>query len=297
MEDNRTDEKDVIYLENVNEGLWLDFDEDAIMKEFFWYLDHQHGKPSLVCSKNKIVKYFQQELFFKKERELWEDPEIRTRLVENRCRYLFKTPQELTTYDLLSGFKKSAIWYGYGGFNPQLCKWFYDRVDERYGVPRKDIICYDPCGGWGHRMIGSTEIKKYIYNDIGEGVARGVQNIKDFFDFWNAEVHCGDAREWVPDEDFNVMFTCPPYYNLEVYECGEFKSREEYDHLIDSLFEVFGNKESCRVFGMVIREDMLQERWKGLADERIGLVGYASRHLVGSVDHKKKEYLYIWQKK
>lgn len=285
-----------ILLPNVNENLWIDFNMDDIMDEFFWYLDHPEGSQSLVCRRNKIIKYFQQNIFFKKERELWQNDYIKSKLIDNRCKYLSKRPEELTTYDILSGFKKSAIWYGYSGFNPQLCKWFYNHIAEKYNIKTEDIICYDPCGGWGHRMIGSTEIKKYIYNDIGPEVSRGVKNMKDFFDLCNAEIHCGDAREWIPDDNYNVIFTCPPYYNIEIYECGEFKSRDEYNNLIDSLFNTFYNKESCKVFGMIIREDMLEFKWKNIADEIIPLTGYASKHLVGTADHKKKEYLYVWKK-
>ena len=278
---------------NIDKDLHLTFTEDEIMGEFFWYLNHPEGSLSLVCGRNKIVKLFQQDTFYKKEKEMWKDDSIKERIITNRLKYTDKLPSELTTYDILSGFKLSAMNYGYSGFNPQLCKWFYQWIVDNVGIPMRSIICYDPCGGWGHRMIGSTKIEKYIYNDLSKSTYEGVCNIKDRFEFFNAETYNEDARVFVPDDDFNVMFTCPPYYNVEEYECGKFVNREEYDDLINKLFDVFKSKESCKVFGMVIREDMLGEHinW----NYRFLPTKNKSAHIIK--DSKNiKEYLYIWVK-
>ena len=55
----------------------------------------------------------------------------------------------------------------------------------------------------------------------------------------NTVTSCNDARSYVPVDDFDSMFTCPPYFNLEKYECGEFKDKADFDSFIDSLFNVF----------------------------------------------------------
>lgn len=55
----------------------------------------------------------------------------------------------------------------------------------------------------------------------------------------NTVTSCNDARSYVPADDFDSMFTCPPYFNLEKYECGEFKSKADFDSFINSLFNVF----------------------------------------------------------
>ena len=217
---------------------------ESLEKEFFWYLDHK-GKLSTYCANNAIIKAFQQDMFYIVEKELWKIEKVKIQLIENRCKYLSKKPEELTTYDILSGFKKSGIYYGYSGFNPLLAKWFF----EQY----KTKICYDPCGGWGHRMLGATEIDKYIYNDLSKTVAENVLDIKNTFDFFNVEVYSNDARTFIPDDDFDTMFTCPPYFNLELYECGEFKDIDDYNDFIDCLFNTFNKKKSCKIFGLVIR--------------------------------------------
>ena len=267
---------------------------EEVYNEFFWYLDHPKGELTLRCNRNKIVKLFQQDTFYKKEKELWKDDKIKRKLILNRMKYLDKKPEELTTYDILSGFKKSAMWYGYSGFNPQLCKWFYQWVEDNVGISMKDQVCYDPCGGWGNRMLGSTEIKKYIYNDLSHETFDGVKRMKDVFEFFNAELYNKDARTFIPDDQYNVMFTCPPYYNLEEYECGGFQDMDDFRGFMNSLYDKYLNKDSCMVFGMVMREDLMM-----LPDPnyKFELSNNRAVHLNGETEHQNKEYLYIWTKK
>ena len=268
------------------------FTRDELHQEFFWYLDHQEGSRNLSCNKNKIVKQFQQDVFYRHEKELWKDDDIKVRLIANRCKYLNKTPEELTTLDILRGFKISGIWYGYSGFNPMVCKFFYNHLKENYG--EEHIRCYDPCGGWGHRVLGSVDIDQYIYNDINTEVCKNIQDMCDYFDMYDVVVYNKDAVGFVPDDDFNVMFTCPPYYNLEVYDNGPYASRDEYDRFIDGLFDVFHKKTGCKYFGMVIREDFIGAHTDYV--EKIELINHASQYLNDTQKHKYKEYLYIWKK-
>lgn len=265
----------------MNDELIYRVSRDELMKEFFFFLDTS-GNLSLRCNHNKIIKYFQQDTFYAVEKELWKDPTIRQKLIENRCKYLNKTEDELTPYDLLSGFKKSSIYYGYSGFNPRLAKWFY----KKYNVN----TCYDPCGGWGHRMLGSTDLDLYIYNDLSLSTYENVNYIKEYFDMFNVVTYNKDCRTFIPTEDFEAIFTCPPYYNVEVYECGAYKSFDEYKELIDSIYNLYVNS-SCRVMGLVLREDLLC----GHDDytEKI-LLKNAGSHL--NRNYNNQEYLYIWEK-
>ena len=262
---------------------WIVEDKD-LMEEFFFFLDHK-GKLSLRTNHNTIIKFFQQDNFYRVEKEMWENPKVREKLINNRCLYLNKTPEELTVYDILSGFKKSAMYYGYSGFNPLLAKWFF----EKYNIN----TCYDPCGGWGHRALGATELDLYIYNDLSTHTWQQVNDMRDYFNLYNVITYNKDARSFIPKEEFESMFTCPPYYNLESYECGYFCCREEYDDFIDSLFNVF-NKSNAKIFGMVIREDLLGNHNDWV--ERFNLKNNTPNHLCKNSKHKYKEYLYVWKK-
>ena len=263
---------------------WIVEDRD-LMEEFFFFLDHK-GKLSLRTNHNIIIKFFQQDNFYRVEKEMWENPKVREKLIANRCKYLNKTPEELTVYDILSGFKKSAMYYGYSGFNPLLAKWFF----EKYNIKS----CYDPCGGWGHRALGATELDLYIYNDLSTHTWQQVNDMRDYFNLYNVITYNKDARSFIPKEEFDSMFTCPPYYNVEKYECGDFCCREEYDDFIDSLFNVF-NQSNAKTFGMVIREDLLSNHNDWV--ERFDLKNNTPNHLCKKTSkHKFQEYLYVWKK-
>lgn len=236
-------------------------------------------------SSNAIVKFFQQDVFYAREKRAWLDPAVRARLVENRKKYLGKPEAELTGLDLLDGFKRSGMIYGYSHFNPRWFMWFINRYGAR--------SCYDPFGGWGHRLLGSAKLDRYIYNDLSRGTKKNVDRIISRFKIANAETHCEDARSFVPEGGFDSMFTCPPYFNVEEYECGGFRDFNGYKALIDGVFGVFQASPRCRVFGLVTREDMLcgHGEWTEAFDLNVG----KSRHLNPN-GAKKRERLYVFRK-
>ena len=198
---------------------------------------------------NLIVKYFQQDVFYAAEKIAWTDPSVQGKLLENRMHYLGKKKKDITDLDLLDGFKRSGMIYGYSHFNPKLFIWFI----RKYGARQ----CYDPFGGWGHRLLGAAGLDLYIYNDKSKHVKYNVDRIISRFGIKNVVTYCEDAALLDPAEDFDSMFTCPPYFNVEEYECGKFRDFDEYRHVIDSTFDLFHRRKSCRVFGLVTREDML----------------------------------------
>ena len=240
-----------------------------------------------VSTKNEIVKYFQQDGFFSRERDIWEhDPEARSKLIENRVKYLKKTIEQLTHNDILNGFKRSGIYYGYSHFNPLWFKWFI----QHYNVKS----CYDPTGGWGHRLLGGLDLEKYIYNDLSPLTKAGVDHIIKFLHIKNSVTYCNDARTFIPTENFDSMFTCPPYYNVEVYECGGFVTIDDYNSFINNLFDIFHGKDTCRIFGLVMREDLLVGHQDYKEHFEVNVAG-GNRYLNGGTNHNK-EYMYIYSK-
>jgi len=227
------------------------YNRKKIEREFEYYRDTTAEVFSpYVSHKNEIIKYFQQDSFFGMEKKLWmNDGKIRERLILNRLKYLGKPLEELSVDDILTGFKKSGIYYGYSHFNPMWFKWFV----SKYSVSS----CYDPCGGWGHRLLGSNGLKRYIYNDMSKTTKENVDRMISYFKIENAITYCNDARTFSPEEDFESMFTCPPYFNVEHYECGDFADINDFNEFLDGLFAIYESREKCRVFGIVLREDLI----------------------------------------
>lgn len=268
-------------------NLFLNISDKQLFSEFEYY-QNSIGKIASPNNKNYIVKYFQQDEFFKTEKILFQNKDIRDKLINNRMKYLNKNYDQLNVEDILYGFKRSGLYYGYSHFNPLTFKWFINNYNCK--------ICFDPCGGWGHRLLGSNNLDLYIYNDLSTSIYNNVNNIIDFFNIRNVKTYNKDAYDFIPEENYDSMFTCPPYYNLEHYECGDFETYDDFLLLIDCLFYAFYYKESCKYFGLVIREDLLDNDYKSLASEIYLIKNKASKHIVKSINHHNNEYLYVFDK-
>lgn len=268
-------------------NLFLNISDKQLFSEFEYY-QNSIGKIASPNNKNYIVKYFQQDEFFKTEKILFQNKDIRDKLINNRMKYLNKNYDQLNVEDILYGFKRSGLYYGYSHFNPLTFKWFINNYNCK--------ICFDPCGGWGHRLLGSNNLDLYIYNDLSTSIYNNVNNIIDFFNIRNVKTYNKDAYDFIPEENYDSMFTCPPYYNLEHYECGDFETYDDFLLLIDCLFYAFYYKESCKYFGLVIREDLLDNDYKSLASEIYLIKNKASKHIIKSINHHNNEYLYVFDK-
>lgn len=260
----------------------LEYNEQNIKREIEFY-KKSNGRYSITSTMNYIVKFYQQENFYNIEKKLWLNEDIKYKLLNNRKKYLNK--DNFTSDELLRGFKISGIHYGYSHFNPLILKKFLHDNNVK--------ICYDPCGGWGHRILGSLNIEKYIYNDLSYHTYKQCINMCKSLNIDNCDFYNEDANYFCPDTNFDAMFTCPPYYNIEEYECGIFESIEKYNEFIDNLFNIFYKKESCKIFGIIIREDLI-DLAKHIPNTIIILNNHKSHYL--NDKHKNNECLFIFNK-
>lgn len=270
----------------IENTLFYYVDEDILKNEFEYY-KNTSGRLSAYSQRNEIVKFFQQNEFFKTEKNLWKDKQIQDKLIENRMKYLDKKPNELSDNDMLVGFKKSGIHYSYSHFNPLIFKWFI----EKFNVKR----CYDPCGGWGHRLLGATGLEQYIYNDISTNVKRNVKIIADYFNLRNVIFYNEDAKVCCPENDnleFDSIFTCPPYGDIEDY--GFNITKNDVNEIVDSIISKYSKNNFIHTVGIVIREDFMND---DTYDEKIEIKSRKSAHLMKNKEKHFKEYLYVWHKK
>ena len=249
------------------------------------YIDDLNIK--YTSNNNRIIKYFQ-DSFYRKEREIYaHNPILRRKLIQNRCAYLNKKEQALTVSDIFSGFKNGGIYYGYSHFNPIWTNWFVNRYNVRN--------VFDPCGGWGHHMLGMLKCDKIIYNDINIDICNGVREMKEFFNIDNLEIHNEDIRTFDMNADIDAWFMCPPYFNIEDYGNVAFKDIDDYSSFLNGIFMKW-YKNSANIFGLVIREDfygLLDDCYKSLCTERHD-IKVVQTHLVKR--KKFNEYFYIFRK-
>lgn len=97
-------------------------------------------------------------------------------------------------------------------FDPVLCEVMY-----RWFTGEGDTI-FDPFAGGSVRgIVASKTNRNYIGTDIREEqVLSNIEQSKQLCDNYIPEWICSDALDWNGGE-YDFLFTCPPYYSLEVY--------------------------------------------------------------------------------
>lgn len=103
---------------------------------------------------------------------------------------------------------------------------------------------FDPCIGWGGRMIGTTCLgEEYHYTGCEpftktyEGLERMSKdlNILSQIDIYNKPVE--DVLDTLKDKRYDMCLTSPPYYDLEVYSHEETQSIKKYETYEDWINE------------------------------------------------------------
>ena len=265
--------------------------DNELLKESYNYYKQMNIKSLSDVQKtinNILIKHFQGNIFYAKEMEIYAtNPILRRKLIQNRCKFLNKKENELSIDDIFGGFKKSGIFYGYSHFNPGWTNWFVNHYNIK--------TIFDPCGGWGHHMLGMLKCDKIIYNDVNTDICNGVREMKEFFSIDNLEILNEDIMNFELNDNVDAWFMCPPYFNIENYGNVMFKDIDDYKAFLNNIFMKW-YKSSANIFGLIIREDfyeLLDDCYKLQCIERHDIkVGHS--HLVKR--KKFNEYFYIFRK-
>lgn len=94
-------------------------------------------------------------------------------------------------------------------------------------------VVWDMSCGYGGRLIGalaSGSVKKYIGTDPCELTYKGLKNIEHDFDHIDMEVEINmvGSEDFVPEEQVDLCFTSPPYFNTEEYSNEQTQSWKKY---------------------------------------------------------------------
>lgn len=157
------------------------------------------------------------ETFYARELQMWNDDEVhhrkwgrlRARLLANRLRYLGRFPE--SALEVVRGLAISGEIRSYSTFiNTTMTA-----VLDQY----KPTSLYDPCSGWGERMLTCAQRGvTYTGTDISEAVVQAHQSLIDRLGLTHADVTLGDsATRDMRGGTHEMVLTCPPYGNTEVY--------------------------------------------------------------------------------
>lgn len=276
---------DIFSHTNTERKLDVTYPFSQLQQEYIKYVN-ANSKYNASIDSNKIILHYQSH-FYEKEKIKWEDDIIRGKLLWNRYIYKRLFPFELKDTDILRGFKISGIHYGFSHFSPLWIKAFIEEFDVK--------SVYDPCGGWGHRLLGAQLLDKYIYNDVDERTVKGVQDMINDFKVENTIVYNEKAENFAPKENYDAVFTCPPYWNTEKYNHNQ-TSTQLYPTYDIWLNEWWRNvikkslKNSVKYFAFVtspkLKDDM------GATVESFGLTKIKEQELgIGTKSHfQEKRY-------
>ena len=128
---------------------------------------------------------------------------------------------------------------GVVGYKPSIAKFIYDNY-----VPENGKVL-DPCSGYSGRLAGCIASNRNIFYhgiDTNGKAAVGNMQMASFFstqyDMFGERVYkykfrqdIGMAEEIMPEirEEYDLVFTSPPYFNLEIYSEDKNQSCNKYD--------------------------------------------------------------------
>jgi len=125
-------------------------------------------------------------------------------------------------------------------FNPNIAK----NIISFWSEPQDKIL--DPFAGRTRALIAYSMDRAYIGYEISKHVSDYIhERFKelelDTRDNFNVKINNSDCRDIEGDyyqkEEFDLIFTCPPYWNLEKYESspGQLSDIKDYDMFIYAL--------------------------------------------------------------
>ena len=251
---------------------------------------------------NECILYFQWKEFYKKEIELWNENKfykglpLRSWIYANRLKYIKKGANDLTFREILRAFKITGLHIGNSFHSP----FYIQQFIKDYNI--KSI--YDPTGGWGHRLLGAWNIP-YIYNDINTQTYLNCLKMSGYFHLENKSFYNRDCATFTPEEDYEAVFTCPPYFGVEKYS---FRGAENlsFDDFIcwweSTIQQSCINKPTCKYFAFIINgnyKDILASccidlGLKLIQEIPLGLSRYS--HLNSNKEKKKREFLLVFSK-
>ena len=139
------------------------------------------------------------------------------------------------------GIRNSGYGYGVSNFRPIIAKYIYNK----YLAGEISPTVYDFSAGWGARCLAAMSLR---YNYIGVDPLTS-DNINDMIKFYknSKELYIPGSHicynvcsqdevlyELLPD-NIDLAFSCPPYFNLEVYSKDATQSYNQYSNYNDWL--------------------------------------------------------------
>ena len=234
----------------------------------------------------KIARQFMYPVIYEREINMWNENVITNKghiqpfLFANRLKYIGKLPHELSDLEIIRGFSISGKIRAYTAFDNTLMK----QVIETYQP--KSI--FDPCAGWGERLLtAATYDIEYHGQDINDKLLKPYQEMIQTYNLNKQTITIIDSSQTKNTTD--MLFTCPPYGNTEIYtdKGSENLSEDEFLNWWNRIIE----NSNVNIIAFQINQ-----KWKNKMAEVVKSNGYKFIEELTSVTNashlnkNKKEY-------
>ena len=123
-------------------------------------------------------------------------------------------------------------------FNPKLCKIIYSSYCPKNGTifdPFSSVVRPYMAKILDYNYVG-CEVRKDECDKINE-----MLNTNSLFEESDVRVLNMDCREFETDQKFDLVFTCPPYWNLETYseQDNDLSSIADYSDFLTEMSKVY----------------------------------------------------------
>lgn len=149
-------------------------------------------------------------------RENWEDDAKLRSMIEKTVNWCIKHESGRMSVNRIRQLAKVYLCkQAPSNFRPTVAKAIYDIYGNAGSV-------YDPCAGWGGRMLGflASDCKEYVCCDPSTKTYNGLLKLAGTFaeEGKAMSLLCKCQEDYTPEKShFDLVFTSPPYFDCEKY--------------------------------------------------------------------------------
>lgn len=208
----------------------------------------------------------------------------------------------LTFCDNNNRYKDSLVkkyYYCYGLCFGRINAFKITNALQIYNTYSPKVAVMDPFCGFGGRLVGAMMKNiNYIGIDLNKDLETGYNKLlNDFGEKTKSKVELlfqdSNAVDYTAYKNkYDMVFTSPPYENIEIYKHSEKKTIEEWAKFYKEVFQkLWDNLQPCGTYIININENIYIKILEPLFGPALETI-----LLKKSSKNDYKEYIYIWKK-
>ena len=148
--------------------------------------------------------------------DIWNSDDLFLKAIKSRIRWGGKVGPDgfMSGSDLRKAIRSYSGVQRVSNFRPSAAAGIYHKYCK------KDGVVWDMSSGFGGRLLGairSGTVKKYIGNDPSTPTFAGLEEMAKEFPLIDIVLEKKGSEVFKPNEEVDLCFTSPPYFNTEVY--------------------------------------------------------------------------------